>query len=78
MTNEANLDLGPQAGMTDPSFTSDQKVFPTPSCRKGLHLKADQCLILEGLTDQVQQTGNPFIGGKGLHPILQTRSLDRD
>ena len=77
MTNEVNpyLDPDPQAGMTDPDITIDQKVVPTPSCRKGLHLKEDQYLIPEGLEDHIQQTGDHLIEGD-LHLHLQARSLD--
>ena len=78
MTNEANPDPGPQAEMADPGVTCDQEVVPTPSCRKGLYLKEDQCLTPEGLKDHVQQTGNPLIAGEGLHPILPSLSNKLD
>ena len=78
MANEVNPDPepDPQAGMKDPDIAIDQEVVPTPSCRKGLHLKEDQYLIPEGLGDHIQWTGDHLIGGEDLHLILQVRSPD--
>ena len=78
MTNEVNPDPDLQAGMTEPDVTVDQEDVPTPSHRKGLHLKEDQYFIPGGLGDHVQQTGNHLVEGKVLHLILQAGSLDQD
>ena len=40
-----------QARMVDPDVAGNQEVAHTPDPRRGL--KEDQCLILEGLEDQV-------------------------
>ena len=54
MTNEVNPDPDPdsQAGITDPDVAINQEVVLTPSCRKGLHLEEDKCLI-PGLRDHI-------------------------
>ena len=76
MTNEVNLYPDPQAGMTKPGITVDQKAAPTPSHRKRLCLE-DQHSIPGGLGDHVQPTDH-LIEGEDLHLILHAGSLDRD
>ena len=49
--------------MTDPDIAIHQEADPTPSHKKGLHLKEDQYLIPEGLGDHVQQTDDHLIEG---------------
>ena len=76
MTTEVNPDPDLQAGMAEPCVAIDQEVVPTPSHRKGLHLKEDQHLIPGGLGDHVQLTGDHLIEGEDLHLILHAGSLD--
>ena len=78
MKNKVNPDPDLQAGMAEPDVAINKEAVPTPSCRKGLHLRKDQHLITGGLGDHIQLTGNNLIEGEDLHLILHAGSLDQD